>query len=107
MAEKNMRHGREAHSRTVAKAVSWRIIATFTTMTAVYIFTGEWLITIGVGIVEVVAKITFYYLHERIWHKISWGKEKHPLSTIPIKGKITPEDMDKIKSQLRDLGYLD
>ena len=107
MAEKNKTHGREAHSRTVAKAISWRIIATITTMTAVYIFTGEWLITIGVGVVEVVAKIRFYYLHERIWNKISWGKEKNPLSTIPVKGEITAEDMDKIKDQLRDLGYLD
>jgi uncharacterized membrane protein len=107
MDAKIKKHGREAHSRTVAKAISWRIIATLTTMTAVYIFTGEWLITIGVGIVEVVAKITFYYLHERIWNKIHWGKERHPLSTIPIKGEIKPEDMDKIKAQLRDLGYLD
>ncbi len=107
MAAKNKKLGREAHSRTVAKAISWRVVATLTTMTAVYIFTGEWFITIGVGIVEVVAKITFYYFHERIWHKISWGKEKHPLATIPIKKEITPEDMDKIKGQLRELGYLD
>ena len=107
MTEKNKTHGREAHSRTVAKAISWRVIATLTTMTAVYIFTGEWFITIGVGSVEVIAKITLYYFHERVWHKISWGKERHPLSTIPVKGEITPEDMDKIKDQLRDLGYLD
>lgn len=107
MASKQKKHGLEAHSRTVAKAISWRIIATMITMTVVYIFTGEWLITIGVGAVEVVAKITFYYIHERIWHKISWGRERHPLSSIPVKGEITPEDMDKIKAQLRELGYLD
>lgn len=107
MTQRNRKHGQETHSRTVAKAISWRVIATIITMTAVYIFTGEWLITVGVGAVEVIAKITFYYLHERIWHKISWGKDKHPLSTIPIKGEITPEDMEKIKTQLRELGYLD
>ena len=104
--EKQSRSG-EKHSRTVVKAISWRVIATLTTMTAVYIFTKEPLTSLGVGAVEVFAKISFYYLHERIWNKIPWGREKHPLSVLPIKGDIKPEDMEKIKSQLRDLGYLD
>ncbi len=107
MAKNILTYGREAHSRTLAKTISWRILATMITMTVVYIFTGEWFIAIGVGIVEVIAKITFYYLHERIWHRISWGKGRHPLASIPIKGEIAPEDMEKIKDQLRDLGYLD
>jgi uncharacterized membrane protein len=97
----------EKHSRTVIKAISWRVVATLTTMTAVYIFTKEPMISLGVGVVEVIAKITFYYLHERIWHKIPWGKEEHPLSIFPIKGDITPEDMEKIRSQLQELGYID
>ena len=104
--EKRNRTG-EKHSRTVIKAISWRVVATLTTMTAVYIFTKEPMISLGVGAVEVIAKITFYYLHERIWNKIRWGKEKHPLSVFPIKGDITPEDMEKIRSQLQDLGYLE
>ena len=104
--EKQSRAG-EKHSRTVVKAISWRVVATLTTMIAVYIFTKEPMISLGVGVVEVIAKITFYYLHERIWHKIRWGTEKHPLSVFPIKGEITPEDMEKIRSQLKELGYLD
>jgi len=107
MAREKQHRSGEKHSRTVIKAISWRVIATLTTMIAVYIFTKEPLTSLGVGAVEVIAKITFYYLHERIWHKIPWGKEKHPLSILPIKGEITPEDMEKIKSQLRELGYLD
>jgi len=54
-----------------------------------------------------VAKVTFYCFHERIWNAVSWGKVKHPLSVLPIKGEIRPDDMEKIKDQLRALGYLD
>ncbi|MGD2294867.1 MAG: DUF2061 domain-containing protein [Candidatus Aminicenantes bacterium] len=97
----------ETHPRTVLKTISWRIVATLTTMVIVYIFTGEFLLSLGVGVVEVVAKIVFYYLHERAWHLIAWGQAKHPLASIPVNKELTPEDMDKVKQQLKDLGYMD
>jgi len=97
----------ESHSRTVFKAISWRIIATMTTMILVYIFTKELFVSIGVGVFEVIAKITFYYIHERIWHKVDWGKKKHPLADIPVTRELSPEDRAKIEQQLRNLGYMD
>lgn len=97
----------ETHRRTVMKTVSWRIVATLTTMTIVYIFTGKFLLSLGIGGVEVVAKILFYYLHERAWNFVSWGKAKHPLASIPVNRELTPEDMNKVKQQLKDLGYID
>lgn len=98
---------RETHIRTIIKAISWRMVATLTTMTIVFLFTREILLSIEVGFIEVMAKITFYYVHERTWDKVSWGKSQHPLSSIPVKRKLDPEDMEKIKSKLRELGYLD
>ena len=97
----------EVHTRTVVKTISWRVIATLTTMTIVYLFTKEIRIALGIGLAEVIAKIVFYYLHERSWQKISWGKKKHPLSSIPINKQINSEDMEKIKDYLRSLGYLE
>ena len=98
---------KDTHRRTVAKTISWRVIATMTTMALVYIFTGEPLMSLGVGFFEVISKITFYYLHERAWGRISWGKKVHPLAEIPVSREIAPKDMLKIEQQLRDLGYLD
>ena len=97
----------ESHTRTVLKAISWRCIATFTTMTIVYIFTREVFLSLGVGFFEVIAKLTFYYLHERAWQRIKWGKTLHPLSDIPINRDLDTEDRDKIVQQLRDMGYMD
>jgi uncharacterized membrane protein len=91
----------------VIKAISWRVIATMTTMILVYIFTKELFVSISVGVFEVMAKITFYYIHERIWQKADWGKEKHPLADIPVTRELKPEGRDKIEQQLQNLGYMD
>ena len=107
MAEKTIKLSGEAHKRTIAKTISWRVIATLTTMIIVFLFTRKIALSLGVGFFEVIAKITFYYFHERIWHKISWGTSKHPLSGIQVKRELEPKDMEIIKNKLRDLGYID
>ena len=63
----------ETHKRTIAKTISWRIIATLTTALLVYIFTGNLTIAVEVGALEAVLKLLFYYLHERGWGHITWG----------------------------------
>jgi len=64
----------EEHKRSVLKTVSWRIMATLTTMFLVYVFTGKSEITVGVGIGDVVVKLFFYFLHERVWDRITFGR---------------------------------
>ena len=64
----------EEHKRSAAKTVSWRIIATSTTMILVYIFTGEFELAAGVGIGDVLLKVLFYFLHERAWNRIAFGR---------------------------------
>lgn len=62
------------HKRSVFKAITWRFIATLTTMALVYLFTKEWKLSLGVGVLDIAVKLTLYYLHERIWNRIKWGK---------------------------------
>jgi uncharacterized membrane protein len=107
MAEKTIRLSGEAHSRTIVKAISWRVLATLTTITIVFLFTRRVMLSLGVGLAEIIAKITFYYLHERIWDRVSWGRSKHPLSTLAVKRELEPEDMEIIKNKLKELGYMD
>ena len=63
----------ESKPRSAIKAVTWRILATIFTVLIVFFFTGEWGISIGVGIFEVVIKFVAYFIHERIWNKVKWG----------------------------------
>ncbi len=107
MSRKASNSDGDSHTRTIVKAVSWRVIATLSTMTIVFLFTRKIFLSLGVGLVEVIAKITFYYLHERTWNKISWGKNKHPLSGLPVKRELEPKDMAIVKNKLKELGYID
>jgi len=63
----------ETHARSILKGVTWRFIASGTTMIVVYIVTGDLALVASVGAVDVIAKLLFYYLHERTWGKVHWG----------------------------------
>lgn len=65
---------KETHPRSILKSITWRILATLTTMILVFIFTGSFIISLGVGFFEVILKIIIYYLHERVWNRINWGR---------------------------------
>jgi uncharacterized membrane protein len=62
--------------RSLAKAVSWRIVATLTTILLVFIYTGNLVISGSVGASELVLKIVIYYFHERVWNFSGFGRER-------------------------------
>ncbi|MDX1478470.1 MAG: DUF2061 domain-containing protein [Saprospiraceae bacterium] len=64
---------RESHLRSVIKGITWRCIATATTVTIAYIITGEVGDALKIGGIEFVGKIGIYYLHERIWQRVPRG----------------------------------
>ena len=97
---------KDAHHRSILKALSWRVVASVTTMSIVFIFTRELVLTLGVGVVEVVTKLILYYLHERIWGGVGIGRKNHPLSSLPVERPLTEEDMEIVKNKLKDLGYI-
>ncbi len=65
----------ESAIRSVLKAISWRVIATLTTTLLVYAFTGRTDIAVTVGLLEAVTKIVLYYFHERLWNRLSVGRQ--------------------------------
>ena len=64
----------DRHARTICKTITWRILATSTTLLLVYFFTGNLTISAGVSISEILLKTAFYYLHERAWNKTNLGQ---------------------------------
>ena len=96
----------DQHARSIVKTVSWRVVATATTTSLVYLFTGRLALALEVGLLEVILKLLFYYLHERTWEHIGWGQHEHPLAGFPVKRQLRPEDKKIIKHRLEDLGYL-
>jgi uncharacterized membrane protein len=68
--------GREKHSRSLAKAISWRTTGTIDTFVISYFVTGKMSLAGTIAGVEVVTKILLYYFHERIWAVIPWGHRR-------------------------------
>ena len=66
---------RESHSRSIAKAISYRILGSSTTGIIVYVVTGKLALSAGVGVADIVVKIGAYFIHERIWDHINYGRQ--------------------------------
>jgi uncharacterized membrane protein len=66
----------EKISRSLAKTITWRIIASIDTFIIAWVITGSWQLGGSIAIIEVLTKIIFYYVHERVWNKINWGKRR-------------------------------
>ena len=101
-----MRTYRDGHHRSILKAISWRVCATITTMLIVFLLTGRIDIALGAGGIEVVAKLILYYLHERVWGHFGFGRKEHPLSSLPVDRPLDEDDIEEVKSKLKDLGYI-
>ena len=63
-------------TRSILKAISWRIVGTLDTMALGWIITGSPLVGLKIGALELVTKFVLYYLHERIWLRSKYGIKK-------------------------------
>ena len=71
-----MSRGHEAHSRSLAKAVSWRLTGSLDTFVISFIVTGRIGIAGSIAATELITKIALYYFHERVWAIIPWGRNR-------------------------------
>jgi len=61
--------------RHILKTISWRIVGTVDTMILGWIVTGNPLTGLKIGILEILTKMTLYFIHERIWYKYFKSKK--------------------------------
>ncbi|MBT8292406.1 MAG: DUF2061 domain-containing protein [Eudoraea sp.] len=64
----------EQPKRSIAKSISWRAIGTLDTIIISWIITGTLSLAFSIGLVELVTKMVLYFLHERMWNTIKWGR---------------------------------
>jgi len=67
----------ESRTRSLTKAFTWRVVGTITTIIVSYIVTGSIHFALSIGLAEIVAKMIVYYIHERAWTKILWGRNSN------------------------------
>ena len=64
----------DSHARSVAKAVSWRATGTLDTFFISWLITGTAALAGGIAATEVATKVALFYLHERAWNPVRWGR---------------------------------
>ena len=70
--------------RTLVKTISWRFIGTLDTMVIAFLITGSLKMAASIGTIELFTKMVLYYIHERAWNRISFGKVKQTGSDYQI-----------------------
>jgi len=80
--------GKEAHRRSILKAISWRALGSVDTFVLGLIFTSSMKAAGSIAATEVITKILLYYFHERAWAISGWGhhKDKQPGETALSSG---------------------
>lgn len=66
----------ESTRRSLAKALSWRIVATLITSAIVYALTGRGEFAATIGLADTTLKLFIYFGHERLWNRIPYGREE-------------------------------
>lgn len=74
----------ESNSRSIAKAVSYRILGSLSTAFIFLMFSGNWKLSAGAGALDVVLKLGLYFLHERIWNYVPYGRQTPPAPEYEI-----------------------
>ena len=64
----------DSNVRSIAKTVSWRLTGSFSTFVISYLVLGSFLVAGSIAIIQVTANTILYYVHERLWNKIKWGR---------------------------------
>lgn len=96
----------DTHKRSVAKSVIWRVIGVILLAIIAYLVTKSGGKMAVITVLFHLIGLAIYYLHERIWQKIPWGKREHPLASIELREEVREEDLEIVKQRLRELGYI-
>ena len=60
--------------RSLIKAITWRLTASLDTFFISYIITGRFEWATSIAFFEIITKSILYYLHERGWNIVNWGR---------------------------------
>lgn len=60
--------------RSFVKGIIWEIISFILTLVVVFMLYKNILLSLKITVILTLIKIPFYFIHERIWKKIKWGK---------------------------------
>lgn len=72
-----VRNSWPARKRHIVKTITWRAIGTLDTMALGWLITGDPIVGLKVGGLELFTKMILYYFHERAWYTYRPNRNKN------------------------------
>lgn len=66
----------ETKKRSLVKSITWRIICIVVSIITAYFLTGKIDVSVAIGTIYNGITMMLYYLHERFWNRLEWGKQR-------------------------------
>ncbi len=81
--------------RHLAKAFTWRIIASITTFFIGWTVTGDMHFGAAIGGFDVVIKLVLYYMHERVWYHSRFGVVEEVKNENDVQNEVRRVQVDR------------
>lgn len=65
----------ESTRRSLVKTISWRLTGSGATFLISYLVSGNFAVAGTIAVIQVTANTILYYIHERVWNRITWGRQ--------------------------------
>jgi uncharacterized membrane protein len=62
--------------RSLVKTITWRITGSGATFAISYAISGNFTIAGSIASIQLVANTILYFIHERVWDKVTWGRQQ-------------------------------
>jgi uncharacterized membrane protein len=66
----------DSASRSLVKTITWRITGSSAVFAISWAFTGSVGTAGTIALAQLIISTTLYFIHERIWNHISWGRKR-------------------------------
>lgn len=70
--------------RSLTKAITFRMLILCSDTIVIFLIVHRWDTTAGLVIATNLASTTLYFVHERIWNKIQWGRGVKDVGSNPL-----------------------
>lgn len=102
LSHQGMRSSKILH---LSKAITYRVPGTIFTILLVWVITGDPIIGLKIGALEVLFKLVIYYIHERVWYKINLGlseRNSRKIKNAPAKSAFIVPQLFNVNKEARE-----
>lgn len=94
----------ETQYRSIVKSISYRAISVTVDYIVAYLFTRNVAFSAGIVLFVDFYSTVLYYLHERLWAHIHWGRKPHGYRSAAGHLLVFAENSETITSQGQEEG---